>query len=323
MTARGLLNRVQRAFPLAILVLVLDFIYATSFYKDYLIMILLVATGLMLAYSRENLYRKQIRYSWENLFRDILTGLLVLIGFFVIRTIHFQKLVLGQQVNHDDFHVRLLTLTLCLLAVLAISIIIPRYLSAPNIALGQPVDEALVKSIMATSDNHFSNLIWLGDKRLFVFENAVLFQFRMKGAKAIIMGDPIGEVARFDEALEALINDADELNYQLVFYEITKELALKVHEYGYDFIKLGEEGIVDTNAFSLTGKKKTVKNLRSLQNQIEKSGSTFEVLDPPFAREEIQQFADISERWLHGRAEAGFSLGFYDEAYLSRGDVAV
>lgn len=323
MTARGLLNKVKRALPLAICVILIDFIFATLFYNDYLIMTLLVLSGLMLMYSRNNLYRTQIKYSWENMVTDLGIGLALMIAFFAIRTFRFQITEVGTSVNHQEFHYRMVALTITLLLIVFIGIAIPFYLSQPNIILGQKVDEDQVKAIAEISDNHFTNLIWLGDKRLFIYENAVLFQFRIKGAKAIIMGDPIGDSTLFPAALAAFIQEADQLNYQLVFYEISKDLALKVHEYGYDFIKLGEEGLVDPNIFSLSGKKKSIKNLRSLQNQIDKSGYSFEVLDPPFAREEFKQFEDISTNWLHGRSEAGFSLGFYDPDYVSRGDIAV
>jgi phosphatidylglycerol lysyltransferase len=323
MIARGLLNKVKRTLPLAIGIILIDFIYATMFYNDYLIMMMLVISGMMLLYSRENLYRTQIKYAWENLATDFGVSLVLLFAFFAIRTIRFQSTQVTTTVNHDAFHYRMIMLTVTFLLIALIAIVIPYYLTKPNIVLGQKVDEDQVKAIAAISDNHFTNLIWLGDKRTFTFEHAVLFQFRIKGAKAIVMGDPIGDSSLFPLALAALVHEADQLNYQLVFYEISKDLALRVHEYGYDFIKLGEEGLVDPNSFSLSGKKKSIKNLRSLQNQIDKSGYTFEVLDPPFAHEEFKQFETISTNWLHGRSEAGFSLGFYDEDYVSRGDIAV
>ena len=46
------------------------------------------------------------------------------------------------------------------------------------------------------------------------------------------------------------------------FYEITESIVLYLHEYGYDFIKMGEEAHVSLEAFTLTGKK--MKNRRAL-----------------------------------------------------------
>jgi phosphatidylglycerol lysyltransferase len=93
------------------------------------------------------------------------------------------------------------------------------------------------------------------------------------------------------------------------------------HEFGYDFFKLGEEAHVNLADFSTAGKK--MQNIRSEMNQAGRAGFEFKVLTPPFSPEVIAQMQTISDEWLAGRDEKGYSLGFFDPNYLQRGEVAI
>lgn len=52
------------------------------------------------------------------------------------------------------------------------------------------------------------------------------------------------------------MEEADKFGYRPVFYEVKGDMLAYLHEMGFDFIKLGEEGYVDVTDFSLSGKKK-------------------------------------------------------------------
>ena len=113
----------------------------------------------------------------------------------------------------------------------------------------------------------------------------------------------------------------DQWNYLPVFYESSEEMVMLLHEFGYDFIKFGEKAFVDLQNFTLSGKK--MKGQRALNNKINKEGFTFDVLQPPYNAETFAKLRDISDRWLDGRKEKGFSLGFFSEDYLSTVPIAV
>ena len=66
-----------------------------------------------------------------------------------------------------------------------------------------------------------------------------------------------------------------------------------------------------------------MKGQRALNNKINKEGFTFDVLQPPYNAETFAKLRDISDRWLDGRKEKGFSLGFFSEDYLSTVPIAV
>ena len=55
-----------------------------------------------------------------------------------------------------------------------------------------------------------------------------------------------------------------------------------------------------------------MKGQRALNNKINKKKAfTFDVLQPPYNAETFAKLRDISDRWLDGHKEKGFSLGFF------------
>ena len=59
--------------------------------------------------------------------------------------------------------------------------------------------------------------------------------------------------------------------------------------------------------------------------RLEKDGGSFRVVDAADVPAILEQLRGVSDDWLAAQtaAEKGFSLGFFDEAYLSRFPVAV
>ena len=124
------------------------------------------------------------------------------------------------------------------------------------------------------------------------------------------------------EALTAFIQESDRLGYRPVFYEIDKKTTLILHELGYHFIKQGEEGHVDLTDFTLTGTKN--KSKRQAVNQVEKAGFKLTMIEQEDLTPELfARLQDISDEWLDGRREKGFSLGYCDMTYLSKAPIAI
>ena len=59
--------------------------------------------------------------------------------------------------------------------------------------------------------------------------------------------------------------------------------------------------------------------------RLEKDGGTFRIVEPAGVPAIMDQLRAVSDDWLAAKASAekGFSLGFFDEAYVSRFPVAV
>jgi phosphatidylglycerol lysyltransferase len=92
---------------------------------------------------------------------------------------------------------------------------------------------------------------------------------------------------------------------------------------GLTLLKLGEEARVPLAGFSLEGPAR--RALRRTQRQMERDGVTFEVVPPERVPPLLPELREISDAWLREKhtREKGFSLGYFDEAYLSRFPVAV
>lgn len=108
---------------------------------------------------------------------------------------------------------------------------------------------------------------------------------------------------------------------KVVFYEVGQETTLALHEFGYEFIKFGETAHVNLSQFSLEGRKG--KKFRTIVNKIDHKGYQFEVVKPPFSEAFLEELNLISEDWLQGRQEKGYSVGFFDKAYLQLAPIAI
>ena len=169
-----------------------------------------------------------------------------------------------------------------------------------------------------------ASLAFLGDKLLYYYQeegmDKVVFQFAIEDGKAVVMGEPIGEERYFPAAISSFTAEAEEKNLTPLFYEVGQDLTLLLHNHGYEFMKFGESAKVPLSDFDLVGK--SGKKFRAAVNKIENKGYTFQVQYPPFSDAFLQDLEKISDAWLSGRQEKGFSLGFFDKGYLSLAPIA-
>lgn len=332
---RGMAARVKRAYWPTIILLIVTIFYAfitdfSLFTVSYFVLLLI-----LVIVSKSELYREQLVYSWEWLTMDgliygILTVLYLIIGFYNLPSFsnHFQRhhilrpgsflLFPSEKAWFSGF--------IAIMVVIAFLSLFTRYLRGTKKKVGTALNEAVASQILTTyGGNIDSELIFLRDKEMYTYykddEPTVFLQFRTINNKCIVMGNPSGKKDDFTAALKAFIFDCDVLGYLPVFYEVSEKTVLTMHEFGYDFIKMGEEALVDLQSFSLAGKKQ--RGARSLMNRLTKEGYAFEVVQPPFSAENMQALKAISDSWLEGRKEKGFSLGFFDEAYLQRNPIAL
>lgn len=82
--------------------------------------------------------------------------------------------------------------------------------------------------------------------------------------------------------MKQFIRDGDVPGYETVFYEVPRELIMKLHD-GFHFMKFGETVVVDLEEFTLEGKSK--KAFRNVLNKFAKESMHFDVLQPPFDAE--------------------------------------
>lgn len=170
--------------------------------------------------------------------------------------------------------------------------------------------------------NPLTHMLFLGDKSFYWAQGGkVLFAFARVRDKLVVLSDPLGQKSLINEGISEFRQTADNYGLAVVFYQATPALLPIYHEQGYRFFKLGEEALVPLDTFTLSGKK--FSDFRSISKRFEREGYLFEVAEAPHAESLLRELRSISDEWLNGRTEKGYSLGWFKEAYLQLAPIAL
>lgn len=333
--ALGTAGRVKRAFWPTVIVLLIAILNTIRWLVVYdaislKFIIFLVIILALVALSRKAYYRQRLAFSWG---QTLWVGCVYVVTFVLYTIVGVYN---APQIHHRHavpsalfFPSQKLWVFGVIGLVLAALILVAmdRYFaSGHNPHLGETLDIARVRQVITTyGGNEISQLAFLNDKLVYYYQvdgvDQLVFLYQQKADKLILMGEPFGNQDYLQPALEQLMDDADSDGYSLVFYEISETLTMRLHEMGFDFIKTGEEGHVKLADFSLAGKR--LRGERALMNKFAREQYTFKVLQPPFDDATMTALRSVSDSWLQGESEKGFSLGFFDETYLNQAPIAV
>ena len=195
---------------------------------------------------------------------------------------------------------------------------------APAPAHISATEVASIAAIATQSRFSNANIALLGDKRFVLHPSGEAFiMYQASGGSFIALYDPIGNPARFEELLWQFRELCDAANMRCVFYEISEYYLPLYIDLGLAFVKLGEEGVVKLNTFSLEGSQRS--GLRQAVSKASREGAQFSIVPATQISTIIEQLEQVSNTWLRGKAtqEKGFSLGFFDRAYIANFDCAV
>ncbi|GAA2973464.1 bifunctional lysylphosphatidylglycerol flippase/synthetase MprF [Lentilactobacillus parakefiri] len=327
--ASGIWTRTKRAFAPTVFVLIIS-IFNTWFNEAFTwrMVLLFVIILVTLWLSKTVLYRDRMANSWGVLLFNssifIITFVIyTLIGIAANKNspLHFDKAYLFPSAG------AWIVGFIGLLIALAVLVAMNAYLTAGHPKwLTEQFDADRVNAVIDKfGGNEDSHLAFLRDKQIYFYtkdgQDQVFFMFKKVADKLLIMGEPVGNRAQFSEAIDNFVKQADKSDLKLVFYEIDEELTMSLHETGFDFIKTGEDGLVDLDQFTLSGKRH--RGERALMHKFEREGYQFEILQPPFSDELMGTLRQISDEWLANKSEKGFSLGFFDDYYLQQAPIAV
>lgn len=170
----------------------------------------------------------------------------------------------------------------------------------------------------------FPYLVYLRDKALLFNDDRTAFvMYGVQARTWVALGDPVGPDDRLNDLIRRFLERCDDFGGVAVFYEIGPTHLHRYADFGLTFVKLGEEAKVDLTTFTLEGGH--ASKYRQVIRRLEKDGGTFRIVEPAAVPAIMDQLRAVSDDWLAAKASAekGFSLGFFDEAYLSRFPVAV
>lgn len=327
---RAIQCKVKRAFWPALIVLIAGVINTLWLAPSLPLEIFLGLVIISIILARKELYREQLRYSINHMIADGLIFCVTIVVYLIvglINTPNFTRhhripsvlLFPGQKMWLAGF------LSLLIAGVLAALLL--HFLShAADPFRKQHYDEKRIGALIEKfGGNEVSQLAYLKDKNFYFYqadgEDQLFYMYRCDADKIIIMGEPVGNLDYLRESLIDFIKEADRFGYGLVFYETSQQVVMDLHDYGFDFMKTGEEGYVDLDNFTLSGKKRRPQ--RNLLHKYEREGYKFEIIEPPLSQECLAELRQVSDEWLDGESEKGFSLGFFADDYLQRAPVAV
>jgi len=182
----------------------------------------------------------------------------------------------------------------------------------------RPNDTAHAAEVLShygrTSQDFFK--IW-PDKSFFFSDTGRSFiAFSVGNNFAVVLGDPSGPAEEFPGLIQKFSEHCRLNDWGLAFHKATPENLETYRQLRFRRLKVGDDAIVDLNAFRLEGKAQ--KDVRTKFNQLEKAGVHFVRFDTPIASKGLEQLREVSDEWLQipGRRERGFALGRFDPAYL-------
>lgn len=327
--ARGIANKSRKAYWPTILILVLGMI--TTLLKDTSVRTILFLGVMILVtlLSKRELYRERIQFAWGDRFFDGVIYIASFVayavaGFYNAPNIHHRRPVPTAWI-FPSWRLWLSGLLAMFIAVITVYLVL-KYLSVGGDRLDAGFDAARVKAVVDQfGGNLVSHLALLRDKSIHYYQvdgqDQLFFMYRKKADKIIIMGEPVGNQKYVVPAVEEFMNEADKLDLSLVFYEVSEGFTMQMHDLGFDFMKFGEEGLVKLPDFKISGNH--FKGERSLMNRFKREGYTFDLVKPPFDDQFMARLRQISDSWLAGREEKGFSIGFMDQYYLEQTPIAV
>jgi phosphatidylglycerol lysyltransferase len=167
-------------------------------------------------------------------------------------------------------------------------------------------------------------LVYLGDKSiLFNEDRSAFLMYGVQGRTWVAMGDPVGEHREATELMRQFFGRCDDFGGIPVFYQVQKERLHQYADFGLTFAKLGEEAFVELEGFHLDGADR--KPFRLALNRAARAGMEFRVVPAAEVPAIAPRLREVSDDWLaHKRAaEKGFSMGFWDAAYVARFPAAV
>lgn len=192
----------------------------------------------------------------------------------------------------------------------------------PTPATGDDIAEA--GRVAAASPRSAARLVLLGDKQLlFDDERSAFLMYAVEGRSWVALGDPVGPEAAAEELAWRFRALAHAHADWAVFYQVTPAYLPLYLDLGLTITKIGEEARVHLPGFSLEGGHR--KDTRRTHRSIEKAGGVFRVVPAADVPPLLDELRRISDDWLarKGTREKRFSLGRFDEAYLSGTPIAL
>lgn len=213
-----------------------------------------------------------------------------------------------------------------LAAVVAAAYGLWRLLRPSKPALAGPNQDDLEQAEVLIANGHDTNanLALLGDKHLMFNEERTAFiMYQASGSSWVCMGDPVGPAVEVEPLAWDFLELCDGMAVSPVFYQVAPDNLSLYIDLGLTLTKLGEEARIPLRTFSLQGPARA--ELRNMHRRAGRDGAEFAVIPHKDLQAVMPELRAVSDSWLAEKqaGEKRFSLGYFDERYLSNFDTAV
>lgn len=327
--SRGIEYSVKRTYELTVTALIFAAVFSIFKGIDYEEAIFLIIVAILLRLAKGQFYRESYVMTWGKTIFDVtlvlvITSMYLIIGYSNLPSA--KKLIpnrLQQYVivdSHDLFYSAIIGLLIAFIILMFGYLISNPKKWVMETSLQQ--ENEIIKHLREYKGKNLAHLIFLHDKYIFWNQKRnVLIAYQQYADKLVVLGDPIGEKNDISSAIEEFQQIADIHGFTPVFYQVSDEMLSYLHVGGYAFFKLGEEALVDLNSISFTGAKQEI--LQGTADNFKKQGYSVSILKPPHSGDLLNKLRAVSEEWLEGSREKGFSYGFFNEDYLNRTEIAL
>ncbi|WAC49276.1 phosphatidylglycerol lysyltransferase domain-containing protein [Asticcacaulis sp. SL142] len=328
LVARGLWERVDTAWYMAIALLLLGAVVSLTRELAVAPAVVLVVCAALLVPCKQAFRRKsqlltlKVRPLWMGVIGVTLL-LIGLGGFYAYEQVPYAHRLWGQfeyEASASRF-LRGLVIMVVTVGVFALY----RLFGVARAAPPMPDEDDLsdLHEVVSESVNPQAWLALLRDKHILWSDDRKAFvMYGISGKQWVVMGEPVGDEAHRTQLCWQLKDMASLAKAKLSFYQITPAMLPLIIDLGLTPYKIGEEAMVDVNAFTTAGKKGI--NLRQTLKKYDGT-ATFEVIPPEQIEPELPRLREVSDIWLKskGAKEKKYSLGFFDETYIRLMPVAV
>lgn len=327
--ARGLQRRLDVAYHITVILLAAGMLFSLLKGLDYEEAIIL---GIMLAallachgqfYRKASLTAQRFTPAWIGLIALVLLCSAWL-GVFAYKHVNYSNSLWWEFTFRGDAPRFLRATAGAVILVLLVAVARLLVPARPKLAVLDESTAAQIGAIVKASPRTYANLALLGDKQFILSDGEDAFiMYGVQGRTWVALGDPIGPQDEHEDLAWKFVELCDRYDGQPVFYQVdTRHLDLYMN-LGMTFLKLGEEARVPLASFSLQGNAR--KGLRHSCNKISRDGYHFRILPTEQAPDVLDRLKHISDAWLKDKntREKGFSMGFFDPAYIRRCPVAV
>jgi phosphatidylglycerol lysyltransferase len=325
----GLTRRYDSAWAVASVLVAIGIVAMLVKGFDWEEAVFLAIVLVLLVASRRGFYRRgwllHAGPSWSWMAAVVIVvGATVWLGTFVYKHVEYSN-DLWWHIAFSDNAPRFLRASLVSVVTVLVLTMLRLHRGAPAKHVDPTTSELdLAANILAHQSSAEALLALVGDKTLlFNDERTAFVMYDVRGRSWIALGDPVGTEDQRSALAWQFYELADVHGGMPAFHHVPAASLPLYLQLGLAPTKIGDLARVPLDQFSLEGPK--YRDFRRVAGRLERQGLTFEILPADQVPPILPRLREISDQWLADKhvAEKRFSVGFFDEAYLSRLPVAV